>query len=48
MERTISSREAGSNRIAAAFATSGMEDVFEHATARPHAIASRIGRPKPS
>ena len=38
----------GSNNSAAESATSGIAEVFEQATARPHAIASIIGSPKPS
>ena len=38
----------GSKSSAAESATSGMAEVLEQATARPQAMASRIGNPKPS
>ena len=46
--RVISSTQWGSNNRPAPSATSGIAEVLEHATARPQAIASRIGSPKPS
>lgn len=48
MEVTRSRWEQGSKRMAAESATSGIAEVLEQATARPHAMASRIGNPKPS
>ena len=48
MARVICSVDSGAKRRAAAFATSGMAELFEHATARAQAIASKIGNPKPS
>src|SRR6185437_7627266 len=48
MARAILAGLRGSNSSPAPSATSGMADVFEHATAQPQAMASRIGRPKPS
>ena len=44
----VSAFEYGSKRIAAESATSGIAEVSEHATARPQAIASSTGNPKPS